>query len=104
MDPNNPHQDIRIWVVTNQVVEDGKIIFGTPFRDQCDRLSLKPPQFTWIGTTYTYGVIPPASEVNAVTLDTEFFDADEIDKFFVPYLPQTINAAQDADISPKFSH
>ena len=31
-------------------------------------------------------------------------DANEIEKYFVPYLPQSINAAKDADISPHLSH
>ena len=61
----------------------------------CDKVSLKPPVFTWLGTPYEYGFVPPS------TLDDEFMSHDDMDKFFVPYLPQTIDAAKEADI---FTH
>ena len=102
MELQGPQTDPQIWVVSNQIVQDGKIIFGTPFTDLCDSVSIKPRFFEWLGTSYKYGINPPA-QINSVALDTEFKDDEEIDKYFVPYLPVSINAAQDADISPHLS-
>ena len=70
MELQGPQTDIRVWVVSNQIVQDGKIIFGTPFTDLCDSVSIKPQFFEWLGNCFKYGVNPPA-QVNSVALDTE---------------------------------
>eukprot|EP00834_Sanchytrium_tribonematis_P008742 NODE_1157_length_1981_cov_0.648778.p1 type:complete len:537 gc:universal NODE_1157_length_1981_cov_0.648778:1732-122(-) len=100
---------VQIWVVTNKVVADLKILFGQPFINQTDSLSVKPPILTWLEQPYSYGYYPQSSpdgapkvptSIQSVVLDTEFMDADEIEKYFVPYLPETFDAAKDADINP----
>ena len=64
-------------MVTNDVIQDSKVIFGLTFIEMCDEVSLKPPVFTWLGTPYEYGFVPPSSAVNSITLDDEFGEIQE---------------------------
>eukprot|EP00834_Sanchytrium_tribonematis_P001238 NODE_28_length_38599_cov_0.791792.p17 type:complete len:127 gc:universal NODE_28_length_38599_cov_0.791792:13006-13386(+) len=83
---------VQIWVVTNKVVADLKILFGQTFINQ-NSLSVKPPIHTWLAQPYSYGYYPQSSPdgapkvptfIQSVVLDTEFIDADETEKYMSP--------------------
>ncbi len=42
MHSSDPLNTVQIWIVSTDTLKDGKIIFGTPFLEICDSLSLKP--------------------------------------------------------------
>ena len=98
--PDRPATTVVILVVLNDVINDRNIIFGSPFIEMCDSVSLKPAAIRWLGDEFMIGIAPRGSTIHAVTLDTKFMTQEDMNKFFVPYLPDSINAAQQANISP----